>query len=128
MSEEKAPHGMFGYVTCVPDARWEKNEFVEHVGHALVGLVPLRISELRNAGEAELQALAQKASQTIAEKGDVFQYQGDQRRKGWKPSGVLAELTTAYAVLAIFTDGGITAFGVHACYFPHEGCPKERDQ
>ncbi|MFJ4739013.1 hypothetical protein [Streptomyces sp. NPDC088775] len=125
-AEEKVAHGRFGYVTCVPDARWKGNEFVEYVGHALVGMVPLRFSELRGIGEAEMVGLARKAGQTIAEKGDIFQFQKNQKK--WQPSGVLSELFTAYAVLALNSpDEGITKFGIHACFWRHEGCPKNAD-
>ncbi|MEV6313578.1 hypothetical protein AB0M10_33955 [Streptomyces sp. NPDC051840] len=121
----RVPHGRFGYVTCVPDARWEGNEFVENAGHALVGMVPLRMSELSGAGQAEMAALADEAAKTIAEKGDIFQFQ---KQKKWKPSGVLSALFTAYAVLALNSpDDGITQFGVHACFWIHEGCPKNAD-
>lgn len=127
--EKRKPHGMFGYATCVPDPRWEGNEFVEHMGHALIGLVPLRFSELSNAGWAELYAQAQGAEKTITEKGDIFQFQANQKRKDWKPSGALSALVTAYAVLALVSpDSGITKFGFHACFWEHEGCPKNRDR
>lgn len=129
MPEERKPHGLLGFVTCVPDERWTDDEFVQAVGHALVGLVPLRFSELSSVGSAELEALAQKAAATIASKGDVFQYPTDSRRKNWKPSGVLSELVTAYAVLALNSpEEGITKFGIHACFWEHEGCPKNQDR
>lgn len=122
---KKVAHGRFGYVTCVPDARWDEDEFVQHVGYALVGMVPLRMSELSGAGPAEMARLADEAARTIAEKGDVFQFQKNQKR--WQPSGVLSALFTAYAVLALNSDEGITKFGVHACFWAHPGCPKNAD-
>lgn len=129
MTEEK-PHGRFGYATCLPDPRWDDNDFVQAVGHALAGLVPLAFSELSGKGEAELQALAQECSKTISEKGDVFQFQGDRRRRGgWRPSGVLSALAKAYAVLALnHPETGFTAFSFHACFWEHEDCPKNKDR
>lgn len=127
--EKRKEHGIFGYATCLPDPRWDSNEFVQNMGHALAGLVPLKFSELSAKGGAELQALAEKAMSTITEKGDVFQFQKDQRKRSWKPSGVLSELVTAYAVLALNSpDEGITKFAFHACFWEHEGCPKNRDR
>ncbi|AZM47748.1 hypothetical protein DMB38_19935 [Streptomyces sp. WAC 06738] len=127
--EVRKPHGLMGYATCLHDPRWDDNEFVQNVGHALAGLVPLRMSELSSAGEAELMALAQGAAKTITEKGDVFQFQADQRRKGWKPSGVLSALVNAYAVLALNSpDEGVTFFAFHCCFWEHEGCPKNNDR
>lgn len=125
-NDERTPHpGGMGYARCLPDTRWDGDEFVQNMGHALIGLVPLRISELRGKGSAELQELAIEASRTISEKGDVFQYQADTKRRGWHPSGVLGALATAYAVLALSTpDTGVTFFAFHACYWPHEGCPQ----
>lgn len=125
--DEREPHpGGMGYARCLPDPRWDDNEFVQNMGYALVGLVPFRISELRNKGAAELQALAIEASQTIAAKGDIFQYQKNSRRGGGHPSGVLSALATAYAVLALSTpDSGVTFFAFHACYWPHQGCPQD---
>lgn len=126
---ERKPHGMFGFATCLPDERWDDDEFAQNAGHALVGLVPLRLSELSSAGDAELLTLAQKAARTIGEKGDVFQFQGNQRKRGWNPSGVLSALCTAYAVLALNSpDEGVTKFGFHACFWEHEGCPKNNDR
>lgn len=126
---ERKPHGRMGYATCLPDPRWDDNDFVQNMGHALAGLVPMKLSELNGKGEAELQALAQEAAKTITEKGDVFQYQADQRKRGWKPSGVLSALATAYAVLALNQpDEGATFFAFHACFWEHEGCPKNLDR
>lgn len=123
---EKVAHGRFGYVTRVPDARWEGNEFVQNAGQALVGMVPLRMAELSCAGEAEMAALAGEAAKTIAEKGDIFQFQ--KQKAKWTPSGVLSALFTAYAVLALNSpDEGITKFGLHACFWVHAGCPKNAD-
>lgn len=129
MSGERKPHGLVGYTKCLPDARWEGNEFVEMMGHALLGLVAVAFTELSGKSQAELEALAQEAAKTIAAKGDVFQFQANQRKKGWKPSGVLGALATAYAVLALNTpDTGVTFFAFHACFWEHEGCPKSKDR
>ncbi|WP_369042169.1 hypothetical protein [Streptomyces sp. Midd1] len=126
---DKREHGMFGYATCLPDPRWDDNEFVQNMGHALVGLVPLRMSELRGTGWGELTALAVGAAKSITEKGDIFQFQAGQRAQTWRPSGVLSQLCTAYAVLALATpDEGITRFGFHACFWEHAGCPRDRDR
>ncbi|MEU0213678.1 hypothetical protein ABZ281_00670 [Streptomyces sp. NPDC006265] len=127
--EQRKPHGLIGYTKCLPDPRWDNNEFVQAMGHALLGLVQMKFSELSSAGQAELEALAKTAEKTITEKADVFQFQADQRKKGWKPSGVLSALATAYAVLALNTpDTGVTAFAFHACFWEHEGCPMDSDR
>lgn len=129
IDEVRKPHGLMGYATCLPDPRWDDDDFVQNVGHALAGLVPLRMSELSSAGEAELMGLAKGAAKTISEKGDIFQFQKDRSRKSWKPSGVLSALTTAYAVLALNSpDEGVTKFAFHACFWEHDGCPKNRDR
>ncbi|MGW3153653.1 hypothetical protein [Streptomyces sp. NPDC001089] len=100
---------------------------MESMGYALVGAVPLRMWELREARAAELMALAREAARTIAEKGDIFQFQNG--RRDAKPSMVLSALITAYAVLALNTpDSGVTRFGFHACRWEHEGCPKNLDR
>ncbi|WP_424862988.1 hypothetical protein [Streptomyces sp. MMS24-I29] len=123
MPEERTPHGKFGFVTCVPNPQFDDNEFWDNVRHALVGLVPLRIWELRTAGDAALIELSRNAAAVTGSRGDQFQF--PQRRRS---SGVLAELATGFAAAARLADGGITALGVHACFYPHEGCPKNKDQ
>lgn len=124
MVDEKKEHGRFGYVTCVPNERMGRDPFWENVGHALVGLIPLRIWELRATGEAELMELSVKAADVIGSRGDEFQFPS---RRG-RPTGVLAELATGFAAVALLADGGITAIGVHACFYEHDGCPKNRDR
>ncbi|WP_274032441.1 hypothetical protein [Streptomyces sp. MMBL 11-1] len=125
---KRVAHGDLGFATCLPDTRWDANEFVQSAGHALVGLVPLRFWELREKTFEELLPMALGASRIIGEKGDIFQFHKGQQRKGWRPSGVLAELVTAYAVLALNTpDTGVTRFAFHACFWVHEGCPKNAD-
>ncbi|MFH9731939.1 hypothetical protein [Streptomyces sp. NPDC017260] len=123
MPEEKAPHGRFGYVTCVPSERMDNDEFWDQVRYSLLGLVGLRIDELAEAGEAELVELGKGAASVIGSRGDQFQFP-----KGQKVSGVLAELVSGFAAAARLAEGGITGLGVHACFYPHEGCPKDEDR
>ncbi|WNI17559.1 hypothetical protein [Actinacidiphila sp. ITFR-21] len=120
MDDSRITPSLLGFVTCVPNERMETDEFWERVGHALVGLVPLRIWELRDASELEIGVLAKECSALIASGADAFMFQKQQQ----KPTGVLAALATAFAVLAR-VEGGITHLGVHACLEPHAGCPRE---
>lgn len=119
MPEEKEPHGRFGYVTCVPNEHMDNDEFWDQVRYSLLGLVGLRIDELAEASDVELMELGKGAASVIGSRGDRFQFP-----KGQKVSGVLAELVSGFAAAARLTDGGITGLGVHACFYPHEGCPK----
>ncbi|WP_329272088.1 hypothetical protein [Streptomyces sp. NBC_01451] len=127
--EQRKPHaGGMGWATCLADPRWDANEFVQNVGYALIGLVPLKMLDLSGTGEAELLSRAKAAAKTITEKGDIFQFQKDQLKKG-KSSGVLSALVEAAAVLALNTpDTGVTFFAFHACFWEHEGCPRDRDR
>ncbi|MFV0135432.1 hypothetical protein ACLGIH_19810 [Streptomyces sp. HMX87] len=121
--QQQEPHGRFGYVTCVPSELMDNEEFWDNVRLSLLGLVGLRIWELRDAEDDELVELGKLAASIIGSRGDKFQFPKDK-----KPSGVLAELVTGFAAAARLTDGGITAIGVHACFYPHEGCPKNKDR
>lgn len=124
MAEEKRkPHGRFGYVTCVPGEGLDRDEFWDQVRYSLLGLVGLRIQELEGASDAELVELGKGAASVIGSRGDEFQFP-----KGKEVSGVLNELVSGFAAAARLADGGITGLGVHACLYPHEGCPKNQDR
>ncbi|MEU1552081.1 hypothetical protein ABZ517_05090 [Streptomyces scabiei] len=127
--EEWKPHeGGMGYTTCLPDPRWDGDRWVENVGHALVGLVAIRMLELCEADDRELMRLAMGAGKVIGEKGDAFMFQKQKRGK-WKPSGVLGELATGFAVLALNTpETGVTRLAFHACFWEHPGCPMDLDR
>ena len=97
----------------------ERDAFWENVGHALVGLVRLRIAELAGSSEEEVTHLACDSANLTALKADAFQFQ----QRAQKPTAVLSALATALA-LGARQEGGITHRGVHACLEQHPGCPR----
>lgn len=121
--EERKPHGEFGYVTCVPSERLDGDEFWDHVRTGLVGLVPLRIQELEKARTRDLRWLGWGGARIVASLTGELQFPRDKRR-----SEVLFELISGFAAGARLVDEGVTWLGVHACLYPHEGCPKNRDR
>ena len=75
---------------------------------ALEVSVPLFIEEFRNKPVDELQEMASKAAQVIAEKGDVLQFGG---KKGGA-ADAFNELAKGLAVLS-FSPGGVKFAGLH---------------
>lgn len=104
-----------GYAVRVPIETEAPDNFREQMADYLEAFVPLRIYELRSKSPEEIDKLRAEAVTLITAKGDVLQYGG----KGQTEARVA--LITAIAVLA-FSEGGVTALGVHACAEPHEGC------
>lgn len=77
----------------------------------LEALVPLRIFELRNAGDAERMRLAREASQEVAAHGDVIQFRG--KRRG-ETANAVGWLVTGLAVGA-YQPGGVRFMGLAWC-------------
>lgn len=130
VEEQWKPHGKVGYTTCLPDKRWDDDEWAQNVGHALVGLVGIAMWDLRDADDKTLRRLAQEAADTIASKADglMFQQKAATRAKA-EATGVLTALAKGFAALALNTpETGVTRLGFHACYWEHSGCPKDRDR
>lgn len=74
----------------------------------LEAAVPLRIWELQDKSWEELQPLAKKASQVIAERGDYIMFRG---KKG-RSAEAVNELVTALAI-GSFVPGGVKFLGLH---------------
>ncbi|MEU5417871.1 hypothetical protein [Streptomyces sp. NPDC020667] len=120
-------YGPFGCVVLDPDwaqpSRAQRggrdDRFDERVRLYLVGVAPLVIAELRNAGPGEVERLRVEAANELGSHGDDLQYGGRHQASS------RTALATGFGILA-YADGGVTAFGVHACTTPHEGCPGAR--
>ncbi|MEV4505461.1 hypothetical protein [Streptomyces klenkii] len=120
-------HGPSGCVVLDPDrprpSRVRRggrdDDFDGRVQLYLIGVVPLVIAELRNAGIGEVVRLRVEAVHELGSHGDDLQYGGRHQESSRRA------LATAIGILA-HADGGVTAFGVHACTGPHEGCPGAR--
>lgn len=117
-------YGPFGCVVVDPDwprpSRTQRggrdDGFDERVQLYLLGVVPLVIAELRNARPEEVERLRVEAAKELGSHGDDLQYGGRHQASS------RTALATGFGILAS-ADGGVTAFGVHACTAPHEGCP-----
>ncbi|MFE9428985.1 hypothetical protein ACFYNO_39250 [Kitasatospora sp. NPDC006697] len=115
-------HGPFGLVLLDPKARTvapSDDGFRERLADWLLFMVPMFISEQRNATAEEIDRARSDALEQIASHGDDLQFGG--RHQGSSRTA----LAKAFAVLAR-AEGGVTALGVHACTAPHPFCPGER--
>ncbi|MFJ9771842.1 hypothetical protein ACIRVF_11410 [Kitasatospora sp. NPDC101157] len=109
----REPHPIFGRVVVDPGSKTTAPQMWQEF---LLGFLPLCIADLRAKAPSELEAVRQRALEQIASHGDVAQFGG----KGKAEARV--GIAQGLAILA-FTEGGVTALGIHACVKAHEGCP-----
>jgi hypothetical protein len=113
---KEADHGPFGLVVLDPEsetsapATWTD---------WLLFMVPLCISEMRNASEVEIDKVRAEAGEQIANHGDDAQFGGRHQ------ASARTALAKGLALLA-HAEGGVSAFGIHACTTSHDACPGER--
>ncbi|WP_327378671.1 hypothetical protein OG393_32675 (plasmid) [Streptomyces sp. NBC_01216] len=115
-------HGPFGLVLLDPKAlngAPTDDGFRERLADWLLFMVPMFISEQRNASAEEIDRARSDALEQIASHGDDLQFGGKHQ------SSSRTALAKGFAILAR-AEGGLTALGVHACTAPHPFCPGER--
>ncbi|GAB4590113.1 hypothetical protein [Nocardia sp. IFM 10818] len=112
------PPARFGCVVSVPlpDVGSEWIRYCRNLSDILLGLVPLSIEETSRWPADRVDRERRAAVAVIATHGDDLLFDGPDR------GACLNALARAFA-LGARAEGGMTAFGIHACLNPHIGCP-----